>query len=109
VNPNTARTLVLVSGGLMFAAIGIRRSQISDPFRYAWAAGVITLFLSLLADIAPEVAGPSALLVLLAVYWSHRGTLGSLPGLSGKTAPASSSAGAPPGVQGPVGTPSTAR
>jgi hypothetical protein len=75
----------------MFAAIGLRRSQISDPFRYAWAAGVITLFLSVLADIAPEVAGPSALLVLIAVYWGHRGLLGGIPGLSGKPTTSSSS------------------
>ena len=73
-----AKTVVLVAGGLMFAAIGIRRQQIADPFRFAWAAGVLTLGLSLLADLAPEIAGPFAILVLLAVYWRNRGVLGSV-------------------------------
>lgn len=77
-SPNTAKSVVLLTGALMFAAIGIRRGQISDPFRFAWAAGVITIGLSLLADIAPQVAGPFAILLLLAVYWRNRGVIGSV-------------------------------
>lgn len=73
----TSRTLVLVAGGLMFAAIGLRRDRIADPFKFAWAAGVVTLFLSVLADVAPEIAGPFALLVLMAVYWRNRGLIGA--------------------------------
>ena len=82
--------MVLLAGGLMFAAIGIKRATIQDPFKFAWAAGVITLFLSVLADVAPEVAGPFAILVLLAVYWRNRGVLGSV-------LPAGSSGGAASG------------
>lgn len=74
---NGAKTWVLVAGGLMFAAIGLRRDKIDDPFRFAWAAGVVTLLLSVMADLAPEIAGPFALLVLMAVYWRNRGVLGS--------------------------------
>ncbi len=81
----TAKTMVLVAGALMFAAIGIRRSSIPDPFRFAWAAGVITVFLSLLADVSPEVAGPAAILVLLAVYAKNRGVLGSVLPSSAET------------------------
>lgn len=77
-SPQTAKTIVFVAGGLMFAMIGIKRSEIPDPFRYAWAAGVITLGLALLADISPEVAGPFAILTLLAVYWKNQGVLGSV-------------------------------
>lgn len=80
-SPQSAKTIVLVAGGFMFAAIAIKRDSIPDPFRFAWAAGVITLGLSLLADLAPEIAGPFAILVLMAVYWKNRGVLGSvLPG-----------------------------
>lgn len=74
----SAKTIVLLAGGLMFAAIGIRRKQIADPFKFAWAAGVITLGLSVLADVAPEVAGPAALLVLMAVYWKNRAAIGTV-------------------------------
>lgn len=74
----TAKTVVLVAGGLMFAMIGIKREQIADPFKFAWAAGVITLGLSVLADVAPEIAGPFAILTLMAVYWRNRGVLGSV-------------------------------
>jgi hypothetical protein len=91
VSNNTARALVLIVGVFMFAAIGIKRDTIPDPFRFAWAAGVILLGLSLLADISPQVAGPLAILVLIAVYWRNRGTLGSLPGLQTKTTAAASS------------------
>jgi hypothetical protein len=85
VSERTAKTIVLVTAGFMFAAIGIKRSTIPDPFKFAWAAGVITLALSLLADIAPEVAGPFAILVLIAVYWKNKGVLGSvLPGGQGQ-------------------------
>ena len=77
-SPNGAKTIVLLSSGLMFAAIGLKRTQISDPFKYAWAAGVITLGLSVLADISPEIAGPAALLILMAVYWKNRGVIGSV-------------------------------
>ncbi len=71
-----SKSLVLVAGGLMFAAIGIKKDSIPDPLRYAWAAGAILLFLSLLSDISPQVAGPAAVLVLMAVYWRNRGVIG---------------------------------
>lgn len=77
-SPSTAKTVVLVAGGLMFAFIGIRKDKLTDPFRYAWAAGVITLGLSLLADISPEIAGPFAILLVLAVYAKNRGVLGGV-------------------------------
>ena len=74
----TAKTIVLLTGAFLFAAIGIKRSTIPDPYRYAWGAGLITLGLSVVADIAPEVAGPAALLVLFAVYMRNRGVVGSV-------------------------------
>lgn len=83
----SAKTVVLLAGALMFAAIGIRRKQIPDPFRFAFAAGVITLGLSVAADVAPQIAGPFALLVLTAVYWRNRGVLGSAIPSTSNTAP----------------------
>jgi hypothetical protein len=89
VSSSTAKSIVLVSGGLMFAMIGIKKDTISDPFKFVWAAGVITLGLSVLADVAPEIAGPFAILVLMAVYWKNRGALGSvLPSTAGNAAAA---------------------
>lgn len=88
--------MVLLAGGLMFAAVGIKHASIADPFKYAWAAGMITLFLSVLADVAPEVAGPFAILVLMAVYWKNKGVIGSiLPTAS--SAPAAAATGTTPG------------
>ena len=74
----TAKTVVLLTGAFMFAAIAIKRDTIPDPFRFAWASGVITLGLSVLADLAPEIAGPFALLVLIFVYQRNKGVLGSV-------------------------------
>lgn len=58
--PSTAQTIVLVSGGLMLAYAVQKRSA-----KKAYAAGAVTLGLSFLADVAPQVAGPFALLLLL--------------------------------------------
>ena len=57
---STAQTVVLVSGGLMLAYAVQRKSA-----KKAYAAGVITLGLTFLADVAPEVAGPFAALVVM--------------------------------------------
>lgn len=92
---SSSKTLVLVAGGLMFAAIALRREQIGDPFKFAWAAGVITLGLSVLADLAPQVAGPFALLVLMAVYWRNRGLLGAKTALAGGSSSSSSTTKTP--------------
>lgn len=94
----TAKTMVLLAGGLMFAAIGIKHDAISDPFRFAWAASAITLFLSLLADISPPIAGPAAILVLLAVYAKNRGVLGSVIPTTANTSTAGAAAGASAGA-----------
>jgi len=60
VTSSTAQTVVLVSGGLMLAYAVQKRST-----KAAYAAGVITLGLTFLADVAPEIAGPFAILVVL--------------------------------------------
>jgi len=99
VSDTAAKSVVLVAGGLMFAAIAIRRSTIPDPMRFAWAAGAILLFLSLLSDISPQVAGPAAILVLMAVYWRNRGVIGGATPLGGSSTPASSSSSS--GAVGP--------
>lgn len=62
---STAETIVLVCGGLMLAYAVQQKSA-----RKAYAAGAVTLGLSLLADVAPQVAGPFA--VLLALYLAQR-------------------------------------
>lgn len=64
----TAKGLVVFSGVGMLAIVGLRAGKLSDPFKNAWAAGAIFVGLSLLADISPEIAGPTALLVLLFAY-----------------------------------------
>jgi hypothetical protein len=76
VSESTAKTTVLVVGALMLVYVGLKRNTLPDPYRMAWAAGLITLFLSLLADISPEIAGPLAILLLIAVYWHNKGILG---------------------------------
>ncbi len=72
-----------------------------------WAIGVVTLGLSMVADFAPQVAGPFAVLMLAALAARSRGELGEVLGVS----PASSSSSPPaattaaPGMTGPQGTP----
>lgn len=78
-----APAIVLIAGGAMVAAaiIPVFRSPeqlvSASMYKRIWAAGLLTLFLAAFADIAPQVAGPLALsLVLLVIVKS---------GLFGKT------------------------
>jgi hypothetical protein len=68
VNPDSARRLVLLSLGGMFAITTVRHLQGRQPgstYRRLWATGALAVVLSILADFAPEVAGPLALLVAM--------------------------------------------
>lgn len=55
-------------------------------YKSLWAIGLLTLGLSVFADFAPEVAGPFALLVLIAMAVRNTGVLGNVIG-GGRTAP----------------------
>lgn len=63
-----ARKMVLV-GVLLLAIIGVYRDRSKETkqgtFRVIWATAVVGLFLSLLADFLPTIAGPFALLIVL--------------------------------------------
>lgn len=62
-----ARKLVLVSAFLL-AAIAIYRDRTQgagDTFRALWGVGVLSFLLSLVADFAPQIAGPFAALTVL--------------------------------------------
>jgi hypothetical protein len=63
-----ARKMVLV-GVLLLAIIAVyrnhQRANPADTFRVVWAVGVVGLLLSLLADFAPKIAGPFAILTVL--------------------------------------------
>lgn len=62
-----ARKMVLVSAFLL-AAISVyrdRKSGAGDTFRSLWGVGVVSLVLSILADFAPTIAGPFAMLTVL--------------------------------------------
>lgn len=97
----TAKGLVVLSGVGMLAIVGLRAGKLSDPFRNAWAAGAIFVGLSLLADISPEVAGPLALLVLLAAYAKIGKTSGAGANIFGGSfkAPTPGQAGSNPVTQ----------
>jgi hypothetical protein len=111
-----ARKMVLVSMLLLFAIQMYRDRKVESPqgtYRTFWAVGVVGLFLSLLADFVPQIAGPFAALVVLgsltnggeAALTKLVGVVGTAPGggattTATKTA-ATTTAHAPPGVQGP--------
>ena len=67
-SPTSARKMVLVAM-LGLTVINFYRSKTPESdvnlFRRLWGTGVLGLMLSVLADFAPTVAGPFALLVLL--------------------------------------------
>lgn len=63
-----ARKMVLV-GAFLLAAIAVYRDRTrntgQDAFHALWGVGVVSLALSILADFAPTIAGPFAMLTVL--------------------------------------------
>jgi hypothetical protein len=94
VSASGAKSIVLVTGLLMVAFVGIQvrnGTNQGSAYKKVWATGVLTLGLGVLSDFIPEVVGPFALLVLIAAYARNQGALGGVIGSAGK---ASSAAGA---------------
>lgn len=75
---SSASTIVLLVGGLLFAIVFLKPDKFKDQYKAAWGAGVITVGLSVVADLAPEIAGWFAILLLMAVYWKNQGVLGGV-------------------------------
>lgn len=99
-NPATSRRLVLLSLGTMFAVTTIRDvsgkgGASSSTYRRLWATGALTLLLSIVADFAPDVAGPFALLIAMTyVMGAEDSIAGWLHGAIGAPAtPAAQGAG----------------
>lgn len=94
-NAGSAKTTVLVAGGLMLTYIGIQSSRgrvQGSVYKSVWAIGLLTLLMGVAADFVPEIVGPFAILVVLAAYAKHTGVLGGA--ISGGVA-------APAGLRGP--------
>ncbi len=66
----------------MFTLVQAKRQgrPSEKTFKALWAIGLLTLGLAIFADFAPEVAGPFALLVLIAMAVRNTGALGSVIG-----------------------------
>jgi hypothetical protein len=79
--------MVFVCGGLEAAVVLAQAKQTGRDegtvVRQVWAIGALTLGLAIFADFVPEVAGPFALLVLVALAARSRGELGLLLGTRG--------------------------
>lgn len=72
-----SKRTVLVSS-LLFALVVVYKDRTrggGDTFRALWGAGVVGFVLSLVADFAPTIAGPFAVLVLLGSLTNGGGNL----------------------------------
>ena len=112
-SPQQAQRLVVISvlGLLIVAAY---RGNLSDSqesiWKRLWGTGVLAIMLGIIADIAPQIAGPFALLILAGSVTGGgdkalHNFLGKLTG--GGTISQASNPKGPPGPSGP--TPSTAK
>jgi hypothetical protein len=98
VNERTAQTIVVVVGVGLFAYTGIRhlladqsKLKAGGTYRQLWAIAALTLLLTLLADLMPQIAGPFAILVGLAYVSAGKGVGDLLDRVGKQTAkPASS-------------------
>lgn len=73
----TAGKVVLVSGGIMAVWVLLSQSPTKGgTYKRLWGIGALTLGLGILADFLPQIAGPFALLVLVAGATKNKGKLG---------------------------------
>lgn len=87
-NPTGTKTLVFVSGGVLVGLALL--SGKGDTFRRVWAAALWTTLLAAVADLAPQVIGPFALLVIVAAVATDPGAIGKF--LGGNSTDANTSA-----------------
>lgn len=87
-NQTQASRVVFLVGGLMAVYVLVRASRGAgaDTFKSLWAVGVLTLGLAVAADFVPQVAGPFAILVGVAMAARNSGELGSVLGGAGRVA-----------------------
>jgi len=77
VNPSKsgARKMVLVSVFIL-VVLSVYKSRKPGSevatFKRLWATGIVAIFLSILADFAPQIAGPFSLVIVLG-FMSHEG------------------------------------
>lgn len=79
-----ASRVVLLCGAGMGTFVLIQASRTQRPteatYKSLWAIGLVTLGLAVFADFVPQIAGPFALLVLIAMAARNSGALGSVIG-----------------------------
>ncbi len=105
---SAAAKTVFVAGALMVAIL--LSASIKQPSKFAggklykqtWAIGVLTLFLAIAADVAPQLIVPFAVAVVVAYAVKNPGALGAiLPGgQKAPPAPATSTHAGPAGIGG---------
>lgn len=90
-----AKTLVFASGGLLIGLALLSGKE--STFRRVWAASLWTTLLAVVADVAPQVVGPFALLIIVAAIATDQGVFGKFVAGTGSTAattkPATSTVG----------------
>ena len=114
VTPASARRWVLISvfGLLAIAAYRGKLSTTDVSFtKRLWGTGVLAIMLGLVADVAPQIAGPFAVLVLVGSFTNGGdqaiqnllGKVSGSGGLAGAEATVAAQAhSTPPGVQVPA-------
>lgn len=95
-----ATKLVFVGAGVTAAVVVSTTSGEEERFKALWAIGLLTLGLAAVADFAPQLAGPFAVLIAVAAVARHPGALGSRlgfgPAASGTTTTPNRAAAAKP-------------
>lgn len=72
-----ASKLVFVGAGVTAAVVVATTQNEDDRFKALWAIGLLTIGLAAVADFAPQLAGPFAVLIAVAAVARHPGALGA--------------------------------
>lgn len=71
-----ATKLVFVGAGVTAAVVVASTRNEEERFKALWAIGLLTVGLAAVADFAPQLAGPFAVLIAVAAVARHPGALG---------------------------------
>lgn len=78
-----ATKMVFIGAGVTAAVVVASTEDEDARFKALWAIGLLSVGLAAVADFAPQLAGPFAVLIAVAAIARHPGSLGRRLGFDG--------------------------
>lgn len=89
-NASQAQQVVFLGAFVTAAVVVASTNDEEQRFKALWAIGLLSVGLAAVADIAPQLAGPFAIMIAVAAVARHPGALGSRLGFGAAANPSPS-------------------